>query len=257
MLGRANSLAQREAAIAALKCLCIALVPICLSSTSRMHSWYLGWEKSKSQQMGFYLLMTCSGCPLSVSTGDFIIDFLSCVLTSCFAPSGFVMSCPFGSSSIMLGDPVEADSYSCPLLHWQRMEQPYIIVQTARRWQTKATTSIKPLFKLHFCALMPRLASASTSLASFLTQIPSRLLFSPHISGHLPLHLFLFQCDNIYQCLTTASVNIISMCPSVQPQVNILIHSGTVSLDRRLEKGRSTSERKDRGLKISKGHLAC
>lgn len=110
------------------------------------------------------------------------------------------------------------------------------------------------MFKLHFCALMLHLASASTSLASFLRQIPSPLLFPPHISGHFPLHLFLFQRDNIYQCLTTASVNIISMCPSAQPQVNILIHSATVSLDRQLEIESSPSEREDRRLGISKSH---
>lgn len=143
---------------------------------------------------------------------------------------------------------------SHPLLHWQRMEQPYIMCRTARQWQTKATESIKPLFKRHFCAIMLHLVSATTSLASFLTQIPSPLLFPPHISGHFPLRLFIFQCDNIYQCLTTASVNIISMCPSAQPQVNILIHSATVSLDRRLEKESSPSEREDRRLRISKGH---
>lgn len=47
------------------------------------------------------------------------------------------------------------------------------------------------------------------------------------------LHLCLFQGDIIYLCLATTSVNIISICPSAQPQVNMLIHSGAVSLDRR------------------------
>ncbi|KAG7489112.1 hypothetical protein JOB18_005117 [Solea senegalensis] len=38
--------------------------------------------------------------------------------------------------------------------------------------------------------------------------------------------------DIIYLCLTTTSVNIISICPSARPWVNMLIHSEAVSLDK-------------------------
>lgn len=104
MPGRANCLARREAATAALKCLCLASV------LPPGHIQCLCWVNSKSQRMRFYLQMTCSGCPLSVSEHPGF-HYRSSKLCS------YIMFCPHWicdvlplPSSIMLEDPVEAHS---------------------------------------------------------------------------------------------------------------------------------------------------
>lgn len=115
---------------------------------------------------------------------------------------------------------------------------------TVRWWQTKPTESIKPLFTLHFCALMLCLPLAS--LASFLSQIPSLFLLSLHLLCIFsPPHFF--HCDVIYLRLTTVSVNIISICPLAWPQVNMLIRNckpwqETEKRDEHFRKKRQRSE---------------
>lgn len=92
---------------------------------------------------------------------------------------------------------------------------------------------------------------ALASLPPFLTQIlHSKPIFSPLLQF---LSIFsLFHSDIIYLCLATTSVNIISICPSARPQVNMLIHSGAVSLDRRWKKKHFRKKEKTKACGLPK-----
>lgn len=215
MLGRANCLEQKEreeerergAVMAALT-----------ASTSRICSQYLCWGKKALSPPKWNVSIQVTHC-LSVGTRD--SAFLLSVGLWCPAPSAPDAQhrrTPAGTVSTTPVHPAlvaeTGTAVRRPAMLWDRDGQ-----RGRNQWNLCSSSTC-----VH---LRLTLLLASTSSAFFLPH-----LFSPLISScFFPHQLFLFHCDNIYQCLTTTSVNMISMWPFAWSQVNTLTHSGTGSLD--------------------------
>lgn len=163
-------------------------------------------------------------------TGQQAGECLSCSFWFTTAPGGVVMNgaqraaLPRCTSRVTEGPCSGWPPDSCPSLQWQRMKQPYIIGQLCplRLWQTKPAESIKSSYNL--CTLKPCLG---LFILFPYSKSPPCLLFSP---------LLCFPDFIFFLFRTKTPVNIIFMCPSIRPQVNIPRHRGAVSLDRRGKK---------------------